>query len=266
MLSRLFASAKSLLNLPPQIENTSDSETKVAYEEMVTTRRMGKPAEDGGDDSIVVEMPKSSKKRQRKSGSVDDLKSEEIGASGSASKRVKQLPVRVKEDDSPSRSARLVVEIPVGKLPTEARGSSVARSSVSPVPKEVNEIANSEGSEDFEDIDQEPEDASEESEKEQETTSKTNRGSMSPKPSPGTHKEPNPVKEESSPRPAAAKPKHKRFGSEEPEVEFFSTAVERVESEDDSSDDDEAPEVVGAQAAQKSVELKARDAAKAIKG
>jgi hypothetical protein len=71
----------------------------------------------------------------------------------------------------------------------------------------------------------------------------------------------------SKPTAISSQPKHKRFGNEDPETEpeFFSTAVEIMDSNEESSDDD-APEVVGAHDALKSAQSKARDAAKAVEG
>jgi U3 small nucleolar RNA-associated protein 16 len=73
--------------------------------------------------------------------------------------------------------------------------------------------------------------------------------------------------------------KHRRFGSEEAEDEFFSTAREAVideedavvkaagsqEVEDSEVSEDDAPEAVGIEEAAKAVKLKDRDAAKAVK-
>ena len=64
----------------------------------------------------------------------------------------------------------------------------------------------------------------------------------------------------------SAKPKHKRFGSEELELEpeIFSTARQTVESEDEESSDDDMVEEITAQDASRIASAKARDAAKAI--
>lgn len=273
MLSRLFTSAKTLLKPTSQTQGTGDSDTSIAEEEMVTTRQMGRPAEDVLEDSIVVEIPTPESSRKRQRGSVDGEDNEEehdVDISESASKRVKQLPVRVKDDDeSHIRSTRLVVEIPVSKsLLQQTRGSSVARSSKSPVVKPVDEIADSEESEDEEakvvDNDFENEDEISREEKETpEVNSVLKTPEISPKKLPSTQNHQDSI-EEVLPNSAAVKPKHKRFGSEEPEAEIFSTAAEKIEIEEESSDEDDAPEVVGTQAAQKTAELKARDAAKAI--
>ena len=76
--------------------------------------------------------------------------------------------------------------------------------------------------------------------------------------------------------------KHRRFGSEEAEDEFFSTAREAVIDEEDAVvkaagskevedsevsevSEDDAPEAVGIEEAAKAVKLKDRDAAKAVK-
>jgi hypothetical protein len=69
--------------------------------------------------------------------------------------------------------------------------------------------------------------------------------------------------------------KHRRFGSEEVEDEFFSTAREVAAADENATDDriiedsqdsdDEAPDAVGIQEAAMSVKSKDRDAAKAVK-
>lgn len=73
--------------------------------------------------------------------------------------------------------------------------------------------------------------------------------------------------------------KHRRFGSEEAEDEFFSTAREAVIDEEDAvveaagsrevqdseESEDDAPEAVGIEEAAKAVKLKDKDAAKAVK-
>jgi hypothetical protein len=252
MLSRLLNSAKSLFNPVPEIENNNqrDETVKISVD-MVRTRQRGKAASD--EDSIVVELPTSPRKRQRKSTDEADLAVDHVESPGSALKKQK-LPVRAKDEETPNRSTRLVVEIPVSTINLGGRLSPGSK--ISPKSKEIVEIEDSEESDEGPEIvDKDSEDEHEASEHKEEIPN-LNINSESPKK--GENRLTN-----GDQKADAVKPKHKRFGSEEPEVEFFSTAVEKIESEDESSDDD-APEVVETQAAQKDAELKARDAARAI--
>ncbi|KAH8594984.1 hypothetical protein B0O99DRAFT_595027 [Bisporella sp. PMI_857] len=61
--------------------------------------------------------------------------------------------------------------------------------------------------------------------------------------------------------------KHKRFGSEDPEPAIFSAVPEpiTIDEEEDSGDDDDAPEEFGKEDASKALKAQERDAAKAIK-
>ena len=249
MLSRLLNSAKNLLKPISEIEYKDQSDdTKNISVDMVTTRQRGKAT--GDEDFTIVELPTSTRKRSRSSAEEADLAVGSTEPNSSASKRVKTLPVRAKDEEPPNRSSRLVVEIPISNI--NLGGTPSSGSKKVSKPKEIIEIEDSEESdEDPEIIDSEVEDE----QPEQETPSRKTI-SESPK------------KRAGSPKSAhhevdVVNPKHRRFRSEEPELEFFSTAAETIELEDESSDDD-APEVVETLAAQKSVELKARDAARAI--
>lgn len=76
--------------------------------------------------------------------------------------------------------------------------------------------------------------------------------------------------------PVSAKKKHRRFDSEEPAEEFFSTAPEKSTQDDEenqgAADDreiedseDDAPETIGMQEAAETIKSKEKDAAKAVK-
>lgn len=267
MLSRLFTSAKTLFTATPQTQGTGNSELAVKPNndaEMVTTRQMGKSVNDE-EDSIVVETPTSSRKRQKKSEGESDVAVETETPLGSASKKMRKLPVRVKEGDTPNRSTRVVVEIPVSALSSQMKGDSTGSSTTSPILKEVGEADSSKGSKSSprtrKDIDSASHVTSEAGDV-KDVPSRSEKNTKSPSSKKSARKSEESVSKVPA-EPVNTKSKHKRFGSEEPEAEIFSTAVEQVESEDESSDDD-APEVVGTHAAEKSVKLKARDAERAI--
>lgn len=274
MLSRLFTSAKTLFAATPQTQKTGSREGAVKFNnnaEMVTTRQMGKAVDDSAADSIVVDTPpRSSRKRQKKSGSESDLAVETATPEGSASKKLKKLPVRVKDgatpNETPNRSTRVVVEIPVSKLSSQIKEDSAGSSTTSPVPKGSEEADGSKGSKTTpkskKNIDLASHTTIEAGDVEEDVPSKSRKSPKSPSSKKSAQK-PETLVEKAPAEPVLTKSKHKRFGSEEPEFEFFSTAVEEVESEDESSDDD-APEVVETHAAEKSVKLKARDAERAI--
>lgn len=264
MLSRILTSAKRLLNPVPQFENNHQRAGGASISvDMVTTRRKGKTAGDGVDaeDSITVETPRSSRKRQRKPEDGDMLQVD-MRSTGSAVRKQEDLPVRVKEDETPNRRKRVVVEIPASKAQRGINGNinSTPKSSLSA--PDVIEIGNSDGSAE----------GLEESSDENNTSKPNNDSSQLDKNKNTLEKSNMTVKKQNKagetgtiPTTTASKPKHKRFGSEEPEAEFFSTAVENIDLDDESSDDDAGPEVIGAQAAQRSVKMKARDATEAVK-
>lgn len=172
-----------------------------------------------------------------------------------SAKRQKALPLREKDDDGPENT--VVLEKPVRSIPVELR--------------EVKKDAESSEEEEDEDVGQENEPAEEVQLEISDSESDAGSDVLE---EPSKRNPTLPMKENKStapPRkvpvttPLSVKSKHKRFGSEEPELEpeFFSTAVEIIEPDEGSSDDD-APEVVGAQDALKSAQSQARDAAKAV--
>jgi hypothetical protein len=253
MLSKLLSSAKSLFNSVPEVENNNQRvETVKISVDMVTTRQRGKVASD--EDSVVVELPTNSRKRQRKSTDEADLAVGHVELTNPASKKQKQIPVRAKDEETPIRSTRLVVEIPMSTI--HLGGILSPSSKVPPKANEIIEIEDSgESHEDQEVVDKDSEDEIEASVQEEDT--------LMPNIYPESTKKGENIPGKGAQKPHTVRPQHKRFGSDEPEVEFCSTAAEKIDSGDQSSDDD-APEVVETQAAQKNVELKARDAARAI--
>jgi hypothetical protein len=272
MLSRLLTSAKSIFSSTSQTESQNSGGSTEISEEMVTTRQKGKIAviDLDAEDTITVETPRSSRKRQRNSsGDGDGVPADNVVV-GSASKKQKILPVRAKDDESPTTNTRVVVEIPVSKVAENLKEndtSSPKSAKESPKPQEIIEIEDSEASDEgLGGGDALGSSDESEAPREEQATPKSKPMSKAAAQAIalGTPKQKQAVIPPSSATIPRATPKHKRFGSEEPEVEIFSTAVERIEPEEESSDDDEAPEVVETQAAQKSIELKTREAARAI--
>jgi len=264
MLSRLFATAQSIFNPTSQTENNPRGQTIEISEDMVTTRQKGKPAsiDLDGNDTITVESPRSSRKRQRISAGDVEAVVADAREQRSPTKKQKILPVRAKEDEGPNTSTRVVVEIPVSKIDLSSVGNATGSRKAleqSTKAQDVEEIEDSDASdEDQEGGDMEPEQVTVTVKSPPKLKSTAKASSKSPK-----KQADKPVAILQSTLP---KPTHKRFGSDEPEPQFFSTAVENIEPErqEESSDEDEAPEVVQTAAAQKSIESKARDAARAI--
>jgi U3 small nucleolar RNA-associated protein 16 len=259
MLSKFFNSARNLFVPPPQASNHEYAVDGAAEAEMVTTRSRNTSQEDGSgeENTIVVEMPSSSRKRSRKNVEESEDDGEEEEEVVVPAKKQKILPLRERDEVGVNRHTRVVVEIPVMSLPVDVRSPRAD------LEEDVEEFGEeSEDDEAVEEIQKEPlrlEIADSESDGEEEDDE-------TPEPELPSNKKARPSKfiEEPLSTPASTKPKHKRFGSEELEVEpeFFSTAAEIVDSDEESSDDD-APEVVGAQDAMERAQSKAREAAEA---
>lgn len=255
MLSRFLNSAKSLFAPITEIDNNiqSDDTARISVE-MVTTRQSRKVPSD--EDSIIVELPTSSRKRQRKSADENGLTNEQVDHTGSATKKQKKLPVRAKDEETPNNSTRVVVEIPVSTVGIDLKEKNRDVAKLLPKSHGIDETEDSEKpGKGPESIGNDTDNGIEALEGEEDAP-EPERTSILPKISGNIS-----VTEDQNV--ATTNPKHKRFGSEEPKAEFFSTAAEKIDSEDESSDDD-APEIIETRAAQKSVELKARGSAKAI--
>jgi len=265
MLSKLFTSAKNLLIATAQPESTKSSGSTSASvdEDMVTTRKQS--GKDASENSIVAETVNSSRKRQKRKMEQDVQEIAEVEGLGSAGKRKNVLPVRAKDEEVPRTNTRVVVEIPVSSARAYSNPNLAVDSIEKDAPKEpvVIEISDSEleeaNSEDDE-SEAEGEDTAPGEPKSQPSSTEKNRNEGSA--TQPAWASPIPTTKSQEGTTSAAKPKHKKFGSEEPEVEFFSTAAERLESEE-SSEEDEAPEVVGAQDALESARAQTRDAARA---
>lgn len=205
---------------------------------MVTTRNRAVLAAEG--ETVVVHTPgSSSRKRTRKPKGEDSP----MDSEDSAVKRQRILPVR-ERDEPPSSSSRsrFAVEIPVKTLKDKNATPSKVSKEVVTIENDV-VVGINIGGVNF--------GGGEQSDDGGEALAL-----------PVVHKKDN--------TPKSAKTKHKRFGSEdldedvnEGDTEFFSAALEIPETDEESSDDD-APEVVGAQAALESTKLKSRSAVEAI--
>lgn len=261
MLSKLFTTARSLLDRSSQAIGPELWQTESASEpadEMVTTRGQGGPQaidKSDAEETARREAPGSSRKRQIPSSDSEDSDSngdEDIGTPASKKQRV--LPVRAKDDKEPKTKTRLVVEIPVRRIRMDhtSQIDTVRKESQNGIPatqdvEKVEDSVSHQSRLEIPDSDFENE------------VSEVGKNVEAPESS-GTGQTEN---KRHTALPSASKAKHKRFDSEESEVMIFSTAVEKEQSEDESSDD-EAPEVVGAHEALEQAQMKEREAAKAI--
>lgn len=270
MLSKLFTTARTLLDRSSQAPGPepqrADSISDQA-DQMVTTRRQsGQNAILGSETEHTTQrdVSSSSKKRQISASESEDPESLDDEETGTPSnKKQKVLPVRAKDDIMPKRNTRPVVEIPVRrvtldhashinsspKLPQKNAPTKSAEEMKNITSSQTRlEIPDSESEDDVSDIEEVVGKLDTSSTKQTQSrkvaaiSTSTDAAEALPTPS---------------------KTKHKRFDSEESEVMIFSTAVEKEESEDESSDD-EAPEVVGAQEALEQAKVKEREATKAV--
>lgn len=224
---------------------------------MVTTRRQSghQAIERSGDAQATPNVSSSLRKRQVPSSDSEDTESEESNEVESpASKKQKVLPVRPKDGEDVKRSTKVVVEVPVSHIVRDHASfsnpsgrKSLKRNPTSggiesaddkTSPQSRLEIPDSESDDDASEAGKDTKDSDTLDTKQTDATVFIA-------------------------LPNALKAKHKRFDSEESDVVIFPTAIEQTQPEDESSDDD-APEVVGAQAALEQAKKKEFDAAKAI--
>lgn len=248
MLSKLFNSAKRILCPDTAAINTLKSTSRniiFVDERMVTTRGQiaasveGTPAKAGKAATDKEQTP------------------------------IAKLPVRAKANLG---RTKVVVEIPVRRL-SEIPSSQDCDSEIEDV-KATEDVGSdipaveAEGGVRIQDTKSSQQTAaeindSEEDSEAEEIGKKQATPSKQPTKSPAKNieKSPEPVSASQIPE----KPKHKRFGSEEPEpeLEIFATAPEIVESEDESSDDDMVEEIT-LKDASRAAAAKEREAAKAI--
>ncbi|KAG4440823.1 hypothetical protein IFR05_003695 [Cadophora sp. M221] len=235
MFSRIYKSARALLTEPTQNPSPRTPPKKDNSQvEMVTSRSQSRAArgEDGVDVDNTIHVPVSSGKKRRLRSSIGNE-----DEAGEGEGEVATPSAAKKRKTLPVRekgSSPIVMKsVPVVEIPARKITPEVEAVAGSPTkPIEIEESGDEE----------------EVSEVEEENV-----------------EEPQKVEVDT-------KTKHKRFGSEEAEVEFFSTAPEDPEvvgevadSEEESDSDDDAPEAIGIQEAAKEVKSKERDTAKAVK-
>ncbi|RDW65364.1 hypothetical protein BP5796_10056 [Coleophoma crateriformis] len=232
---------------------------------MVSTRRQAAAAEEIQSDvgnTIVVQTPAStSRKRSRKS-TQDDMMTP-TKRSSPAKKRKLPVPAGNEGEQMETHThTHIAVEIPVSSVaPNSAKGSSRETSSSSPERKGENNVAPQDGLE-IQDSDHDNEDDLVGNMEEKAPRASRKSQSLSAKRSSGK------ASEEAAAKDFAARPKHRKFGSDEPEIELPETELqihtaESLESENESSDD-EAPEEVVTQNAGQEARRDLKAAAKAL--
>ena len=260
MFSRILSSARNIVPFNKHDESaengkkspgarsltkqTSEKKSGTPKSTMVTTRRQSGASATliNPDDSsnVPIELLSESAKKRRRTELSKKAATEE--ETGTPTKR-RKLPVRNKDENSPVvTKSHLAVEIPVRELSEEP---------AAPTPKSKKSTPKStpKGKRNAKAADTEPV---------EETTGSTEHKELAES-----------AKASDSPAVVdapVAKPKHKKFGDNDP-VEVVAAPepeAERIQEEDeDESSDDDAPEEVGAQAAQSKALGAAREAAKA---
>ena len=244
MLSRIYQSARALLNDSTQNRSLSPASSKQSLQnspEMVTSRSQSRAArrdDEVNDDNTTQSSGQKRKLRSSGAGHTEAGEEAEVVTPVAAKKR-KILPVREKGSSPVVKNTIPVVEIPARKATPEVEAKIGTPAKPIEIEDDVEESSDEDVS--VEDIEEdkveEPKDVEVEVEVEVNTTTK-----------------------------------HKRFDSEEAEPELFSTArddpeagEEVADSDEDSDSEDDAPEAIGIQDAAKEVKSKERDTAKAVK-
>jgi U3 small nucleolar RNA-associated protein 16 len=291
MLSKLLQYAQNILTfqLPVSLADI-ETEAPPVNPTMVTTRRQSGSNSDPATDvsSALESLPQDvrsagSKKRRRPQAADEPTPPAVQDDSAHATTRKRQkLPVREKDEEHFERHTHIAVEIPVRDITQDNapmwaapeqgkfKGKRVLAED-KPSNPEVQEGDNQNGDEPEEgrSLSPVPQEAADEVALLHGTSGKTLR-ERGRRMKAGSRLErnmkltPEPIKVADTSK--TAKPKHKRFDSEEPAAEEFDQVVKdeaEVEEEDESSDDD-APEVVATQDAQEKAIVTARSAAKAV--
>ncbi|ELR07278.1 hypothetical protein VC83_09457 [Pseudogymnoascus destructans] len=261
MFSRILSSARNIVPFnkhdeaaknekkSPGGRSLAEKKSGTSKSTMVTTRRQSGPsatlinADDSNANVPNELLSESAKKRRRTELSKKAATEEETGT---PTKR-RKLPVRNKDENSPAvAQSHLAVEIPVKELPEEPTAPTPAAKS-----KKATLKSTPKGKRNAKSVDTEPG---------SETVSSTEQKELAEK---GTIAK-------ASDAPAVvdapvAKPKHKKFGDNDPVevVAALEPEPERIQEDEDESSDDDAPEEVGAEAAQSKALGAAREAAKA---
>jgi len=255
--------------LTTSISSGSETEALHANSTMVTTRRQTRsnsdPATDVSSDleSLPQDVPSASSKKRRRPQAAD------------------KLPMREKDEPQFERHSHIAVEIPMmditqDNIPMQTapeQGMFKGKRSLAenkPSNSEVQGKDNQNHEEPEEGLPPSPmaKEAIDEDATLLETSEKASRErgrhkKVGSKPESNTKLTMEPVKVVDASK--TAKPKHKRFDSEEPAAEEFEQVVEEeAKVEEDESSDDDAPEVVATHDAQEKALSMAHNAAKAV--
>jgi hypothetical protein len=291
MFSKLLHYARDILNLQTSApQRDLEEENTLLTTAMVTTRRQSRSNSDPATEiSVSLERPPpdihstGSRKRRRPEvvdGSISRMTQNELAPT--ITRKRQRLPVREKDEPHFERHTHIAVEIPVRDITQNDAPMWTAPEKIKPKRKLVvtedilpDSHVNGLDSGNDEEAENDILRPIDQREIEEATLSQENQGKTIAKQEGsknGGFKSRR--KKNSSPMPAKAanisnviKPKHKRFGSEEPAAEELGMVVEevpRVEEQEESSDDDDAPEVVATHDAEKKARVTARTAAKAV--
>lgn len=240
-------------------KHTAEKKSVTPKSTMVTTRRQSgasatlvNPDDSNAPDEL---LSVSAKKRRRTELNKKAAAEEDAGT---PTKR-RKLPVRNKDEISPEvTQSHLAVEIPVRELSEEPAAPTPTAKSKKTTPKSTPK-----GKRNAKVVDAEPATESANSTEQKELAERDTIAKASAK------AEVDDSKNNDSPAVVdapVAKPKHKKFGDNDP-IEVVAAPepeAKRIEEEDDDeSSDDDAPEEVGAEAAQSKAKGAAREAAKA---
>ncbi|KAL3419245.1 hypothetical protein PVAG01_09467 [Phlyctema vagabunda] len=270
MFSKIFSSARSIFT-PATVPATERTlRRKSSRTEMVTTRgQKGKAAaaEDAqssiGDLTVVQTPASSSRKRQRSARKGDTTPA--IKESEPSPTKKRKLPVRSKGDDEPVEThTHIAVEIPVTSItPGSVRKTAASAHVIENTVEHADHTTPEKTVVEIKDSDEEEEEEPAVLVSSKKTT--PSRATSSVKKTPQRKEQVKDMSDGSATKSGTPKPKHKKFGSEEPEDESAKilepAANQEAQSEDDGSDD-EAPEEVVTQDAAETVRKNLKEAAK----
>jgi hypothetical protein len=285
MLSKLLHSALNIVNLKPnqrKVDDRTDSDCPSPWT-MVTTRRqsgaiLASSLETGSvsADDIPYELLSASARKRRRA-QLGGKVAAETDQLDSPSVKRRKLPLRKKDTEEQEVNPNIAVVIPSSQVAEERLSSSSSKASSTPSSKASNKgrkrkeetVEESITNEDT--VPQGNDNNTGEVESAPATPAtpvsvgRKKRASLgASKPMGSPKASPKPAVTEAQPE--VTKPKHKKFGDDEP-AEVFPIAVPELgiseEEEDDESSDDEAPEEIGAQSAEQKAVDAACEAAKA---
>ncbi|OBT55838.1 hypothetical protein VE04_03755 [Pseudogymnoascus sp. 24MN13] len=257
MFSRILSSARNIVPFNKHDEaaknekkspggrsltkQTTEKKSGTPKSTMVTTRRQSGASAtlinpDDSSANVPNELLSESAKKRRRTELSKKAATEEATP---ATRRT--VPVRNKDENSPGvAQSHLAVEIPVKELSEEPTATPTAKS------KKATPKSTPKGKRNAKPADAEPA---------EESATSTEQKELAEKDTIATAVVDAPV----------AKPKHKKFGDNDPveDVAALEPEPERIQEDEDESSDDDAPEEVGAEAAQSKALGAAREAAKA---